>query len=167
MEDTEDRGRFLATCYHEAGHAVAAMFLEIPLVDLEVVVNSANDAETVLKYTQDTKITQEFVRKSAAGKLAGPAAECRHLNTICDEDVLRSNYRFAEDRCQAERILQSYLACSGCVGAYRLGELLDRSTEEARAIVCDRWVEIVKIGEELLHKRHLSYEQIKNLLGVS
>jgi hypothetical protein len=132
------------TCYHEAGHAVAAIRLGIGLAARGIEVNSDSDATTFICEPPSAGLTEDYSIRRAAAKLAGPAAECRRRDQVCNEEILKTCHRYAADYNEARKILQKHQTDAGVVMPDALERWLDCACQVAANIIGDQWEEIVR-----------------------
>jgi ATP-dependent Zn protease len=141
-----------ATAYHEAGHAVAALALDRPV--LKVSIEPDRDRAGICHFGKSVfRPSEDWVEREMMIALAGLAAEARHTGEY-DHDAAGRDLRYARslsrDRAgndrQAERLERRLLS--------KVEHLLDRE---------ENWRAVERIAAELLARREMSGRQARHL----
>jgi ATP-dependent Zn protease len=141
-----------ATAYHEAGHAVAALALDRPVV--KVSVRPDRDRLGICAFGKPVfRPSEDWLEREVLIALAGMAAEARHTGTYHREAAGR-DLRYARSLAlqragnerQAERLERRLLA--------KAEHLLDRGAN---------WRAVERIAAELLRAGEISGRQARHL----
>src|SRR5262245_28181695 len=141
-----------ATAYHEAGHAVAALALDRPVV--RVSIRPDRDNRGVCAFGKAVfRPTEDWLEREVLISLAGLAAEARHTGAYDTEAAGRDLYyarklalqRAGNER-QAERLERRLLA--------KAEHLLDRA---------GNWAAVERIARALLAAGEMSGRQARHL----
>src|SRR5262245_5781087 len=141
-----------ATAYHEAGHAVAALALDRPVV--KVSIRADRDRLGICAFGKSVfRPSEDWLEREVLIALAGMAAEARHTGTYdrggAGRDLLYARklavQRAGNER-QAERLERRLLA--------KAENLLDRGAN---------WRAVERIAAELLRAGEMSGRQARHL----
>src|SRR5262245_31573474 len=141
-----------ATAYHEAGHAVAALVLDRPVV--KVSIQPDRDKLGICAFGKAVfRPSEDWLEKEVLIALAGLAAEARHTGeydrAAAGRDLLyarRLSLQRAGNERQAERLEKRLLS--------KAEHLLDRP---------GHWRAVERIAAELLEVREMSGRQARHL----
>lgn len=145
-----------ATAYHEAGHAVAALALDRPVV--KVSIRPDRERLGICAFGKAViRPSEDWLEREVLIALAGMAAEARHTGTYdrdgAGRDLLyarRLSLQRAGNERQAERLEKRMLA--------RVENLLDREVN---------WRAVQRIAAELLRVGEMSGRQARHLYEES
>jgi ATP-dependent Zn protease len=142
----------MATAYHEAGHAVAALALERPVVKVSILPN--RDRLGICAFGKAViRPTQDWLEREVLIALAGMAAEARQTGTY-DRLAAGRDLKYARSLAiqragsprQAERLEKRILN--------KVENLLDQD---------ENWLAVQRIAEELLRQQEISGRQAKHI----
>jgi len=151
-------------CYHEAGHAVAAVVLSIGLKEQAIELDSASGPATYLECPLTTP-TEDYFEKRAAVKLAGPAAECKKKGDNFDHSMLSSKEHYHQDYNEARRILQKLQTDQGQCSNRVLQEDVVSAMGLAWGVVCQHWAAIELVAKRLQADRYVSGAEVRRIVG--
>lgn len=151
-----------ATSYHEAGHAVTAYLLQIPMWNVSIEADKDYLGYVLLKYPKwfqpdidnDTR-THNFIKKRIMVALAGREAEKiftgRYNNVGAESDL-------GKVRELAMRIISDPKEIEAYIKWLRL------STQNFIKVPY-RWYLIETLAKELVNKKHLKRKEVKELIN--
>ncbi len=141
----------MATAYHEAAHAVLALALGFELVRVSLGEDLTGEAEYVLQGP-----THEALVVQVAGEIAG----CRYR----DDDRPRGG---THDVLTAAEIAEALVAQEGygaAVPGLRIQKLLELANGDARRLVEENWLAIIRVAEALSLQGSLDAGQVRGLV---
>lgn len=151
-----------ATAYHEAGHAIAAYTLQIPMWDISIEADKDYLGYLLLKYPKwfqpdidyDSR-TSDFVKKRIMVALAGREAEkiiTGRYNNIGAESDLNTVREFAMRIISDPKEIEAYI------------KWLRLSTINLLKVPY-RWKLIETLAEELLQRKHLKRKEVREVIN--
>lgn len=159
--DEETQDAIERAAYHEAGHAIAAIWHEIELDRVTVVPESGTlgYVEHGFSGLAGLEADREKLEAQALIALAGAACEAHHFGRGREVDWNADDYR--HDAVQASAVLQSLSAHDDEGAAY-----FDWIKERAMSLVAmPRFVEAADaLAEALIERRELTGEQASKLV---
>lgn len=151
--------------FHEAGHAVAAIRLNVGLAPIAIEIMPNCDAATNVLELPLNEQTAEWCLRRAAVKLSGGAAEIRLRNQVFHPDTFESDFHYFGDYNEARHLLWRREAHGGESQPLRVDEQLVEALVKAHDVIQDNWSDVEKVAHALSSKPSLSAEEIVAILA--
>jgi ATP-dependent Zn protease len=153
------------TRFHEAGHAVGAIVLDIGLDPEGIIINSNSDAATHVRDLPLNEQTAEWCLRRAAVKLSGGAAEMRIRNQAFHPDTFESDSHYLRDYNEAREVLWKFEAYGSECRPERVDENLNEALVMAHDLIPENWSDVEKVAQTLISKAALSASEICTILA--
>lgn len=151
--------------FHEAGHAVGAIVLDIGLAPKGIEIKSNCDAATHVQELPSNEQTADWCLRRAAVKLSGGAAETRIRNQVFHPDTFQSDCHYFRDYNEARELLWHFEAYGNECRPLRVEERLNEALVMAHNLVAENWSDVEKVAQTLISKPTLSASEICTLLA--
>jgi hypothetical protein len=152
------------TRFHEAGHAVGAIFLDIGVASKGIEIKSTSEAITHVRELPMNDRSADWCLRRAAVKLSGGAAEIRIRNQPFHPDTFEGDCHYLRDYNEARELLWQCEAYSSECRPARVDENLNEALVMAFKVIAEKWSGVEKLAQALISKAALSASEIGTLL---
>jgi hypothetical protein len=153
-----------ATRFHEAGHAVAAVKLNIGLQPRGIEIESDSDATTWVQELPRERWTKDWCERRAAVKVSGPAAEIRERGQDFLPDTLEADSHYATDYHEAQRVLRQFQLDQGLCNPGLVDQQVVEALYAAHNVIAANSRNVEEVAKALVSKPHLTSSEIVDII---